>query len=89
MKRLIKILFLISFVVCSSVFAVSLEIGSNLKSNKKLYKLTKNRGLERVSIPIVKFNKALSFGSYIEMPKTTRSHFLGRVDGGVMMRIRF
>ncbi|AFI05265.1 hypothetical protein [Helicobacter cetorum] len=84
----IKILLFISL-VCSNLFAVSLEIGSNLKSNKKLYKLTKNRGLERVSIPIIKFNNALSFGSYIEMPKTTRSHFLGRVDGGLMMRIRF
>ncbi len=42
--RIVKNLFLVSFVAYSSAFAVDLETGT--KSDKKFYKLHKNHGLE-------------------------------------------
>ncbi|WQZ42135.1 hypothetical protein E5Q03_03130 [Helicobacter pylori] len=116
--RVVKNLFLVSFVAYSSAFAVDLETGtkSEKKSDKKFYELHKNHGLETeaknnkklydftknstleginleksstlkshkksnkkfykqlaknniaegVSMPVVNFNKALSFGPYFE-----------------------
>ncbi|GHQ32086.1 hypothetical protein JP0063_10800 [Helicobacter pylori] len=46
--RIVKNLFLVSFVAYSSAFAVDLETGtkSGKKSSKKFYELHKNHGLE-------------------------------------------
>ncbi len=136
--RIIKSLFLVSFVACSSAFATDLETetkndkksgkkfyklhknhGSETeaKNDKKLYDFTKNSGLEGidlekspnlkshkksdkklykqlaknniaegVSVPIVNFNKALSFGPYFERTKSKKTQYM---DGGLMMHIRF
>ncbi|MCQ2851547.1 hypothetical protein JT260_03415 [Helicobacter pylori] len=136
--RIIKSLFLISFVAYSSAFAADLETetkndkksgkkfyklhknhGSETeaKNDKKLYDFTKNSGLEGidlekspslksrkksdkkfykqlaknniaegVSVPIVNFNKALSFGPYFERTKSKKTQYM---DGGLMMHIRF
>ncbi|WP_131130220.1 hypothetical protein [Helicobacter pylori] len=138
LMRIIKSLFLVSFVAYSSVFATDLETEtkSHKKSNKKFYKLhknhgseteakndkklydfTKNSGLEGidlekspnlkshkksdkklykqlaknniaegVSVPIIDFNKALSFGPYFERTKSKKTQYM---DGGLMMHIRF
>lgn len=138
LMRIIKSLFLVSFVAYSSVFAADLETETknDKKSNKKFYKLhknhgseteakndkklydfTKNSGLEGidlekspnlksrkksdkkfykqlaknniaegVSMPIVNFNKALSFGPYFERTKSKKTQYM---DGGLMMHIRF
>ncbi|GAA7408866.1 hypothetical protein ID0741_11920 [Helicobacter pylori] len=113
--RIVKNLFLVSFVAYSSAFAVDLE--TRTKSNKKLYDFTKNRALEGinleksptleshkksnkkfykqlaknniaegVSMPIVNFNKALSFGPYFERTKSKKTQYM---DGGLMIHIRF
>ncbi|MCQ2837640.1 hypothetical protein JT224_07020 [Helicobacter pylori] len=136
--RIIKSLFLVSFVAYSSAFATNLETetkndkksskkfyklhknhGSKTesKNDKKLYDFTKNSGLEGidlekspnlksrkksdkkfykqlaknniaegVSVPIVNFNKALSFGPYFERTKSKKTQYM---DGGLMMHIRF
>ncbi|MGL2783959.1 hypothetical protein ACQJ9G_02245 [Helicobacter pylori] len=136
--RIIKSLFLVSFVAYSSMFATDLETetkndkksgkkfyklhkshGSETesKNDKKLYDFTKNSGLEGidlekspslkshkksdkkfykqlaknniaegVSVPIVNFNKALSFGPYFERTKSKKTQYM---DGGLMMHIRF
>ncbi len=140
--RIVKNLFLVSFVAYSSAFAVDLETGtkSEKKSSKKLYELHKNHGLETeakkdkkndkklynftknsalegidlekspklkshkksdkkfykqlaknniaegVSVPVVNFNKALSFGPYFERTKSKKTQYM---DGGLMMHIRF
>ncbi|MCQ2854076.1 hypothetical protein JT054_01640 [Helicobacter pylori] len=136
--RIIKNLFLVSFVAYSSAFATDLETetksdkksskkfyklhknhGSEIetKNDKKLYDFTKNSGLEGidlekspslksrkksdkkfykqlaknniaegVSVPIVNFNKALSFGPYFERTKSKKTQYM---DGGLMMHIRF
>ncbi|GAA6794893.1 hypothetical protein Kyoto1A_14870 [Helicobacter pylori] len=140
--RIVKNLFLVSFVAYSSAFAVDLETGtkSEKKSSKKLYELHKNHGLETeakkdkkndkklynftknsaleginleksptlkshkksnkkfykqlaknniaegVSMPVVNFNKALSFGPYFERTKSKKTQYM---DGGLMMHIRF
>lgn len=138
LMRIIKSLFLISFVAYSSAFAADLETetkndkksgkkfyklhknhGSETeaKNDKKLYDFTKNSGLEGidlekspslksrkksdkkfykqlaknniaegVSVPIVNFNKALSFGPYFERTKSKKTQYM---DGGLMMHIRF
>ncbi|MCQ2933708.1 hypothetical protein JT204_06635 [Helicobacter pylori] len=138
LMRIIKSLFLVSFVAYSSAFATDLETEtkSEKKSNKKFYKFhknhgseteskndkklydfTKNSGLEGidlekspslkshkksdkkfykqlaknniaegVSVPIVDFNKALSFGPYFERTKSKKTQYM---DGGLMMHIRF
>ncbi|UOR45248.1 hypothetical protein [Helicobacter pylori] len=137
--RIVKNLFLVSFVAYSSAFAVDLETRtkSEKKSSKKLYELHKNHGLETkaknnkklydftknsaleginleksptlksykksnnkklykqlaknniaegVSMPIVNFNKALSFGPYFERTKSKKTQYM---DGGLMIHIRF
>ncbi|WP_231220410.1 hypothetical protein [Helicobacter pylori] len=113
--RIVKNLFLVSFVAYSSAFAVDLE--TEAKNEKKLYDFTKNSGLEGinleksptlkshkksdkkfykqlaknniaegVSMPIVNFNKALSFGPYFERTKSKKTQYM---DGGLMIHIRF
>ncbi len=113
--RIVKNLFLVSFVAYSSAFAVDLE--TRTKSNKKLYDFTKNSALEGinleksptlkshkksdkkfykqlaknniaegVSMPIVNFNKTLSFGPYFERTKSKKTQYM---DGGLMIHIRF
>nr|WP_232261548.1 hypothetical protein [Helicobacter pylori] len=130
--RIVRNLFLVSFVAYSSVFAADLETETkndkksgkkfykfhkNHKNDKKLYDFTKNSGLEGVdlekspklkshkksdkklykqlaknniaegvSVPIVNFNKALSFGPYFERTKSKKTQYM---DGGLMMHIRF
>ncbi len=140
--RIVKNLFLVSFVAYSSAFAVDLETGtkSEKKSGKKFYELHKNHGLETeakkdkknnkklydftknstleginleksptlkshkksdkkfyeqlaknniaegVSMPVVNFNKTLSFGPYFERTKSKKTQYM---DGGLMMHIRF
>ncbi len=138
LMRIIKSLFLVSFVAYSSAFAADLETEtkSEKKSGKKFYKFHKNHGLkteakndkklydftknsalegidlekspslkshkksdkkfykqlaknniaEGVSVPIIDFNKALSFGPYFERTKSKKTQYM---DGGLMMHIRF
>ncbi|WRB92115.1 hypothetical protein KVE68_03585 [Helicobacter pylori] len=63
------------------------ELKSHKKSDKKLYKqLPKNRISEGMSVPIVDFNKTLSFGPYFERTKSKKTQYM---DGGLMMHIRF
>ncbi|EPZ94694.1 hypothetical protein [Helicobacter pylori] len=113
--RIVKNLFLVSFVAYSSAFAVDLE--TRTKSNKKLYDFTKNSALEGInleksptlkshkksdkkfykqlpenrisegmSMPVVNFNKTLSFGPYFERTKSKKTQYM---DGGLMIHIRF
>ncbi|GAA6814647.1 hypothetical protein AOH168_07810 [Helicobacter pylori] len=140
--RIVKNLFLVSFVAYNSAFAVDLETGtkSEKKSSKKFYELHKNHGLETeakkdkkndkklynftknsaleginlekgptlkshkksnkkfykqlaknniaegVSMPVINFNKALSFGPYFERTKSKKTQYM---DGGLMIHIRF
>ncbi|GAA8080660.1 hypothetical protein Neuguinea66_02490 [Helicobacter pylori] len=113
--RIVKNLFLVSFVAYNSMFAVDLEteakndkklydftknsaleginleksptLKSHKKSGKKFYKqLAKNNIAEGVSMPVVNFNKALSFGPYFERTKSKKTQYM---DGGLMMHIRF
>ncbi|MGL2425337.1 hypothetical protein ACOWMA_06695 [Helicobacter pylori] len=136
--RIVRNLFLVSFVAYSSMFAADLETETKsekksgkkfyklhknhrseteAKNDKKLYDFTKNSGLEGVdlekspnfkshkksdkkfykqlaknniaegvSVPIVNFNKALSFGPYFERTKSKKTQYM---DGGLMMHIRF
>ncbi|WRE74819.1 hypothetical protein KVC97_03065 [Helicobacter pylori] len=63
------------------------ELKSHKKSDKKFYKqLPKNRISEGMSMPIVDFNKTLSFGPYFERTKSKKTQYM---DGGLMMHIRF
>ncbi|GAA8915455.1 hypothetical protein HpEKA44_08090 [Helicobacter pylori] len=63
------------------------SLKSHKKSDKKFYKqLAKNNIAEGVSVPIVNFNKALSFGPYFERTKSKKTQYM---DGGLMMHIRF
>uniref|UniRef100_UPI001E51EB56 hypothetical protein n=1 Tax=Helicobacter pylori TaxID=210 RepID=UPI001E51EB56 len=87
--RIVKNLFLVLFVAYSSAFAVDLETEtkSHKKSDKKFYKqLPKNNIAEGVSMPVVNFNKALSFGPYFERTKSKKTQYM---DGGLMIHIRF
>ncbi|GAA8963366.1 hypothetical protein HpSP30_14350 [Helicobacter pylori] len=138
LMRIVKNLFLVSFVAYSSMFAVDLEaetksekkavksftnsiktngLETEAKSDKKLYDFTKNSTLkgidleksptlkshkksdkkfykqlaknniaEGVSMPIVNFNKFLSFGPYFERTKSKKTQYM---DGGLMIHIRF
>ncbi|GAA8261327.1 hypothetical protein HpNP108_10450 [Helicobacter pylori] len=119
MMNTIKILSLLFFVMCNSIFATNLEtetkkdkkndkklydftknsalegidleksptLKSRKKSDKKFYKqLAKNNIAERVSMPVVNFNKVLSFGPYFERTKSKKTQYM---DGGLMMHIRF
>ncbi len=63
------------------------KLKSHKKSDKKLYKqLAKNNIAEGVSMPIIDFNKTLSFGPYFERTKSKKTQYM---DGGLMMHIRF
>ncbi|WP_187942300.1 hypothetical protein [Helicobacter pylori] len=82
---------LYDFTKNSGLEGVDLEKSPNLKSHKKsdkkFYKqLAKNNIAEGVSVPIVNFNKALSFGPYFERTKSKKTQYM---DGGLMMHIRF
>ncbi|MFP6010770.1 hypothetical protein ACLF9D_05660 [Helicobacter pylori] len=82
---------LYDFTKNSALEGIDLEKSPNLKSHKKsdkkLYKqLPKNRISEGMSMPIVDFNKTLSFGPYFERTKSKKTQYM---DGGLMMHIRF
>ncbi|WRG09247.1 hypothetical protein FNE29_04455 [Helicobacter pylori] len=82
---------LYDFTKNSGLEGVDLEkspsLKSHKKSDKKFYKqLAKNNIAEGVSMPIVNFNKALSFGPYFERTKSKKTQYM---DGGLMMHIRF
>ncbi|MGL2628482.1 hypothetical protein ACQJ5G_06725 [Helicobacter pylori] len=82
---------LYDFTKNSTLEGINLEksptLKSHKKSDKKLYKqLAKNNIAEGVSVPIVDFNKTLSFGPYFERTKSKKTQYM---DGGLMMHIRF
>ncbi|RVZ22007.1 hypothetical protein FE364_02875 [Helicobacter pylori] len=82
---------LYDFTKNSALEGIDLEKSPNLKSHKKsdkkFYKqLAKNNIAEGVSMPVVNFNKALSFGPYFERTKSKKTQYM---DGGLMMHIRF
>ncbi|MFA4745677.1 hypothetical protein [Helicobacter pylori] len=82
---------LYDFTKNSTLEGIDLEkspsLKSHKKSDKKLYKqLPKNRISEGMSMPIVDFNKTLSFGPYFERTKSKKTQYM---DGGLMMHIRF
>ncbi|GAA7288382.1 hypothetical protein ID0561_06220 [Helicobacter pylori] len=82
---------LYDFTKNSGLEGIDLEKSPNLKSHKKsdkkFYKqLAKNNIAEGVSVPIVHFNKALSFGPYFERTKSKKTQYM---DGGLMIHIRF
>ncbi|AHN44874.1 hypothetical protein [Helicobacter pylori] len=82
---------LYNFTKNSALEGIDLEksptLKSHKKSNKKFYKqLAKNNIAEGVSVPIVNFNKTLSFGPYFERTKSKKTQYM---DGGLMMHIRF
>ncbi|MCQ2941478.1 hypothetical protein JT057_02385 [Helicobacter pylori] len=82
---------LYDFTKNSTLEGIDLEkspsLKSHKKSDKKFYKqLAKNNIAEGVSVPIVNFNKALSFGPYFERTKSKKTQYM---DGGLMMHIRF
>ncbi len=82
---------LYDFTKNSGLEGINLEksptLKSHKKSDKKLYKqLAKNNIAEGVSMPVVNFNKALSFGPYFERTKSKKTQYM---DGGLMMHIRF
>ncbi|WQY61679.1 hypothetical protein KVM94_03100 [Helicobacter pylori] len=82
---------LYDFTKNSGLEGVDLEKSPSLKSpkksGKKFYKqLAKNNIAEGVSMPIVNFNKALSFGPYFERTKSKKTQYM---DGGLMIHIRF
>lgn len=82
---------LYDFTKNSALEGINLEksptLKSHKKSNKKFYKqLAKNNIAEGVSMPVVNFNKALSFGPYFERTKSKKTQYM---DGGLMIHIRF
>ncbi|WP_120812950.1 hypothetical protein [Helicobacter pylori] len=82
---------LYDFTKNSALEGINLEkspkLKSHKKSDKKLYKqLAKNNIAEGVSVPIVDFNKTLSFGPYFERTKSKKTQYM---DGGLMIHIRF
>ncbi|KMZ51398.1 hypothetical protein AC786_01935 [Helicobacter pylori] len=82
---------LYDFTKNSALEGINLEKSPTLKSykksDKKFYKqLAKNNIAEGVSMPVVNFNKALSFGPYFERTKSKKTQYM---DGGLMMHIRF
>ncbi|WRD54006.1 hypothetical protein E5E68_03170 [Helicobacter pylori] len=82
---------LYDFTKNSALEGINLEksptLKSHKKSDKKFYKqLAKNNIAEGVSMPIVNFNKALSFGPYFERTKSKKTQYM---DGGLMIHIRF
>ncbi|GAA7212871.1 hypothetical protein Kyoto84A_09140 [Helicobacter pylori] len=82
---------LYDFTKNSALEGINLEksptLKSRKKSNKKFYKqLAKNNIAEGVSMPVVNFNKTLSFGPYFERTKSKKTQYM---DGGLMIHIRF
>ncbi|EJB15608.1 hypothetical protein HPCPY1313_0273 [Helicobacter pylori CPY1313] len=82
---------LYDFTKNSALEGINLEksptLKSHKKSDKKFYKqLPKNNIAEGVSMPVVNFNKALSFGPYFERTKSKKTQYM---DGGLMIHIRF
>ncbi len=82
---------LYDFTKNSALEGINLEksptLKSHKKSDKKFYKqLAKNNVAEGVSMPVVNFNKALSFGPYFERTKSKKTQYM---DGGLMIHIRF
>ncbi|RVY08022.1 hypothetical protein ECB90_07085 [Helicobacter pylori] len=82
---------LYDFTKNSGLESIDLEkspsLKSHKKSDKKFYKqLAKNNIAEGVSVPIIDFNKTLSFGPYFERTKSKKTQHM---DGGLMMHIRF
>ncbi|WRB66231.1 hypothetical protein KVC05_03100 [Helicobacter pylori] len=81
---------LYDFTKNSALEGINLEksptLKSHKKSNKKFYKQLENNIAEGVSMPVVNFNKALSFGPYFERTKSKKTQYM---DGGLMMHIRF
>ncbi|WQS12331.1 hypothetical protein KVC03_03795 [Helicobacter pylori] len=82
---------LYNFTKNSALEGINLEksptLKSHKKSDKKFYKqLPKNRISEGMSMPVVNFNKTLSFGPYFERTKSKKTQYM---DGGLMMHIRF
>ncbi|WP_237002943.1 hypothetical protein [Helicobacter pylori] len=82
---------LYDFTKNSALEGINLEksptLKSHKKSDKKFYKqLPKNRISEGMSMPVVNFNKTLSFGPYFERTKSKKTQYM---DGGLMMHIRF
>ncbi|MGL2642827.1 hypothetical protein ACQJ7P_05810 [Helicobacter pylori] len=82
---------LYDFTKNSTLEGIDLEkspsLKSHKKSDKKFYKqLPKNRISEGMSMPIIDFNKTLSFGPYFERTKSKKTQYM---DGGLMMHIRF
>ncbi|GHQ14970.1 hypothetical protein JP0058_14730 [Helicobacter pylori] len=82
---------LYDFTKNSALEGINLEksptLKSHKKSNKKFYKqLAKNNIAEGVSMPVINFNKALSFGPYFERTKSKKTQYM---DGGLMIHIRF
>ncbi|GAA7692527.1 hypothetical protein HpMMM77_09050 [Helicobacter pylori] len=82
---------LYDFTKNSTLEGINLEksptLKSHKKSDKKLYQqLAKNNIAEGVSMPVVNFNKALSFGPYFERTKSKKTQYM---DGGLMIHIRF
>ncbi|WRB26534.1 hypothetical protein KVL43_03425 [Helicobacter pylori] len=82
---------LYSFTKNSTLEGINLEkspaFKSHKKSDKKFYKqLAKNNIAEGVSMPVINFNKALSFGPYFERTKSKKTQYM---DGGLMIHIRF
>ncbi len=82
---------LYDFTKNSALEGINLEksptLKSHKKSDKKFYKqLPKNRISEGMSMPVVNFNKTLSFGPYFERTKSKKNQYM---DGGLMMHIRF
>ncbi|GAA9829565.1 hypothetical protein VN0510_13220 [Helicobacter pylori] len=82
---------LYDFTKNSALEGIDLEKSPNLKSpkksGKKFYKqLAKNNIAEGVSMPVINFNKALSFGPYFERTKSKKTQYM---DGGLMIHIRF
>ncbi|WP_237013469.1 hypothetical protein [Helicobacter pylori] len=82
---------LYDFTKNSALEGINLEksptLKSHKKSDKKFYKqLPKNRISEGMSMPVVNFNKTLSFGPYFERTKSKKTQHM---DGGLMMHIRF
>ncbi|KAA6511580.1 hypothetical protein EPC74_00535 [Helicobacter pylori] len=82
---------LYDFTKNSALEGIDLEkspsLKSHKKSDKKFYKqLPKNRISEGMSMPIIDFNKTLSFGPYFERTKSKKTQYM---DGGLMIHIRF
>ncbi|WRD59546.1 hypothetical protein E5E82_03565 [Helicobacter pylori] len=81
---------LYDFTKNSALEGINLEksptLKSHKKSDKKFYKQLENNIAEGVSMPVVNFNKALSFGPYFERTKSKKTQYM---DGGLMIHIRF